>query len=199
MPRPKRKQVQASDGWTVVAGSGSSSARGNDEAEQLRDSRPTRLVNGMTLEKLIGEFEKMENRWKGTSCANNVGKMLNLREWSVGEAICVGIGSFSLDWDHRYRSLWQLTLFMAVVKSCAEIHDPKRMKTCHLADEKNQYEPITQTSLYTLKNPPSHLSTSLSCLPSPSTCPPPVSKPKSPTHHSCTRPLWTGTSFSRSS
>ncbi|KAF2646318.1 hypothetical protein P280DRAFT_475225 [Massarina eburnea CBS 473.64] len=114
MARAKRNQVQAGDGWTVVAGSGGAKA---DEAEQLRDARPTRTVNGLTVEKLAGEFKKMEKQWRGSACAKNLEKTLSLRDWTVKEAVCIGIGSFSLDWDHRYRSLWQLVLFMAVVRT----------------------------------------------------------------------------------
>ncbi|KAF2439101.1 hypothetical protein P171DRAFT_131722 [Karstenula rhodostoma CBS 690.94] len=111
--REKRKQVQSSDGWTVVSG-----GRANDSAQtsQLQTARPTRTVNGLTEEKLLDELHTMERKWVKTSCAKNLARMLGLRDWTVREAVCIGIGSFSIDWDHRYRSLWQLVLFRAVVK-----------------------------------------------------------------------------------
>lgn len=58
----------------------------------------------------------MERKWTSTSCARTLSRMLSLRSWSVASAICIGIGSFSLDWEHRYRSLWQLVLFRAVLR-----------------------------------------------------------------------------------
>jgi hypothetical protein len=116
MARAKRTQVQAGDGWTVVAGSGS--AKEEISGETLRDARPTRTVDGITVSKMCEEFSSMETQWKNTACAKHLAKMLSLRDWSVKEAVCIGIGSFSLDWQHRYRSLWQLVLFMAVVKTC---------------------------------------------------------------------------------
>ncbi|PVH94866.1 hypothetical protein DM02DRAFT_618290 [Periconia macrospinosa] len=113
MARAKKKQVQTDDGWTVVAGSGS--ARDDEgSSDQLQDARPQKVVNGLTVEKLVDEFRDMEKRWKKTSCARNLDKMLSLKDWSVRNAVCIGIGSFSLDWEHRYRSLWQLVLFTAV-------------------------------------------------------------------------------------
>lgn len=113
--REKRKQVQSGDGWTVVSG-----GRANDGAQtsQLRSARPTQTVNGLTEENLLDELTAMERKWEKTSCAKNLARMLGLRDWTVKEAVCIGIGSFSIDWDHRYRSMWQLVLFRAVVKIC---------------------------------------------------------------------------------
>lgn len=113
--RVKRKQVQSEDGWTVVAGSSSGRAKVNVKP---LGSRPTRTVDGLTAEKLANEFKDMEKRWQKTSCAKNLDKMLRLGDWTVNEAVCIGIGSFSLDWEHQWRSMWQLVLFMAVVKIC---------------------------------------------------------------------------------
>jgi hypothetical protein len=111
--RVKRKQVQSEDGWTVVAGSGSNAPPSTSKA---RDARPTRVVDGLTVEKLAAEFKDMEKRWRKSACAKNLEKMLELRDWSVTGAVCIGIGSFSLDWEHRWRSMWQLVLFVGVVE-----------------------------------------------------------------------------------
>jgi hypothetical protein len=110
--REKRKQVQSDDGWTVVSG-----GRTKDDAQtaQLQSARPTRTVGGLTEEKLLDELSTMERKWEKTSCAKNLARMLSLRDWTVKEAACIGIGSFSIDWEHRYRSMWQLVLFRVVV------------------------------------------------------------------------------------
>ncbi|KAF9736514.1 hypothetical protein PMIN04_006242 [Paraphaeosphaeria minitans] len=112
--RERRKQVQSDDGWTVVSG-----GRANDGAQtsQLQSARPTRVANGLTEEKLLDELQAMQRKWEKTSCAKNLARMLGLRDWTVQGAVCIGVGSFSLDWDHRYRSLWQLVLFRAVVET----------------------------------------------------------------------------------
>lgn len=111
--REKRQKVQNDDGWTVVSGG---RVKEGKVVEQPRTSRPARIVNGLNEEKLCDEFNAMEKKWAKTSCAKNLDRMLGLRDWTVKRAVCIGIGSFSIDWDHRYRSLWQLALFRAVVK-----------------------------------------------------------------------------------
>jgi hypothetical protein len=119
--RVKRKQVQSGDGWTVVASSGSNASPASSQAQ---DARPKRTVDGLTAEKLAAEFRDVEKRWQKSSCAKNLDKMLKLRSWTVKEAVCIGVGSFSLDWEHRWRSMWQLMLFMAVVRVCKYITTP---------------------------------------------------------------------------
>ncbi|KAF2264165.1 hypothetical protein CC78DRAFT_580673 [Lojkania enalia] len=113
--RVKRRQVQAGDGWTVVT------HRSNEEkvgqsTEALQHAKPTRVVAGLTIERLREDFEKLEGRWRDTECAVQVVEMLRKRDWDVHDAVCIGIGSFSLDWEHRFRALWQLVLFRAVVR-----------------------------------------------------------------------------------
>jgi hypothetical protein len=116
--RVKKKHVQSEDGWTVVAGSGSRTDSSHHDAsiKKAKDVRPTRIVPGLTVEKLVAELKDMEKRWRRSSCARTLENMMRLRDWRVDKAACIGIGSFSLDWEHRYRSLWQLVLFMDVVK-----------------------------------------------------------------------------------
>ncbi|KAF2252051.1 hypothetical protein BU26DRAFT_561828 [Trematosphaeria pertusa] len=111
--RVKRKHIQAGDGWTVVTHSAASRRSGEDGA---RDARPTRIVEGLTVEKLLDDLRKMEARWRETTCAQQLERVLQKRTWDVNEAVCIGIGSFSLDWEHRHRSMWQLALFLATVK-----------------------------------------------------------------------------------
>lgn len=116
--RVKRRQVQASDGWTVVthASGHSRGSGGNGEKMVLQEARPSRVVEGLTVATLIDEFGKCEKRWRDTECAKQVEAIFARRKWDIQEAICIGIGSFSVDWEHRYRSMWQLVLFMAVVE-----------------------------------------------------------------------------------
>jgi hypothetical protein len=127
--RQRRKQIHSDDGWTVVAGG---RADKNDEANKLQSSRPVGTAAGLTLDKLLCELDAMERKWKNSSCAKTLDRMLSLREWKVQQAVCIGIGSFSIDWDHRYRSLWQLVLFRAVIQSCMYA---KLFKGCRLTHE----------------------------------------------------------------
>ncbi|KAF2681777.1 hypothetical protein K458DRAFT_308721 [Lentithecium fluviatile CBS 122367] len=118
--RVKRKQVLGEDGWTVVSGTGSNAS---PEDSRARDARPTRIVDGLTVQKLASEFKHLEKRWQRTTCARTLENMLSLKDWKVEQAVCIGVGSFSVDWEHRWRSLWQLVLFVAVVKILQQ-HDP---------------------------------------------------------------------------
>jgi hypothetical protein len=121
--RVKRRQVQASDGWTVVTHTESGRAKQNEEI--LEGSRPRALVPGLTVDKLGLEFRELEKRFRDTACARLLKGMLECRiivgeeqdnDEGVENAVCIGIGSFSIDWEHRWRALWQLVLFLFVVK-----------------------------------------------------------------------------------
>jgi hypothetical protein len=110
--RVKRKEVQGEDGWTVVTHGLSSMSLNKQDAGSL----PSQVVEGLTAEKLQKEFNKLQERWEDTILAKQVETSLGGREWGVKEAVCIGIGSFSRDWTHRWRSLWQLVLFVGVVE-----------------------------------------------------------------------------------
>jgi hypothetical protein len=77
---------------------------------------PTDTVEGLTAERLLQDFNNRTERWKASACAQQLEGALEKREWDVAEAVCIGIGSFSRDWEHRHRAMWQLVLFISVVK-----------------------------------------------------------------------------------
>ena len=118
--RVKRKEVQSDDGWTVIThGLASISLDGNGKKETVAGSLPTRIVEGLTAEKLLDDFRLLQERWEDTLLSKQVKEIVEKRsadgKWGVEEAVCIGIGSFSRDWAHRWRSLWQLVLFVDVV------------------------------------------------------------------------------------
>lgn len=109
-----------SKGWRTKkqpASSPPANARPQKDA-RLQSERPKRIVAGLNVEKLAEEFAGMEKRWERTACSAHVQRILRKRKWNIGSAVCIGIGSFSIDWEHRYRSMWQLVLFIAVVRQC---------------------------------------------------------------------------------
>ncbi|KAI4664138.1 uncharacterized protein J4E79_003639 [Alternaria viburni] len=117
--RVKRKEVQSEDGWTVIThGLASISLDGKGKKEADAGSLPTRIVEGLTAEKLLDDFRLLQERWDDTLLAKQVKEIVEKRsahgKWGVEEAVCIGIGSFSRDWAHRWRSLWQLVLFVDV-------------------------------------------------------------------------------------
>ena len=120
--RVKRQQVASDDGWTVITHgvSGLSLDKGADISEnnagnKSAHSLPVRTVFGMTPESLLADFKKLQQRWVDTACAEHVARLLADKTWDVTDAVCIGIGSFSRDWEHRHRALWQLVLFLDVV------------------------------------------------------------------------------------
>jgi len=82
-------------------------------------------VDGLTAATLLSDFKARQERWKTTDCSKQVRNLMEKRGCPVEEAVCIGIGSFSRDWEHRHRSLWQLVLFVHVVEQlrtqCPEI------------------------------------------------------------------------------
>lgn len=131
--RVKRQQVASDDGWTVITHglSGLSLDKGEktdaDNSDNAGDkpkySLPTRTVSGMTPESLMVDFRKLQQRWDDTACATHAARLLADRAWDVTDAACIGIGSFSRDWEHRHRALWQLVLFLDVVgKRMSDLH-----------------------------------------------------------------------------
>lgn len=122
--RVKRKEVEAEDGWTVVTHGLSNLSIGKDGekcgcgSEKVAGALPTDVVHGLTAEKLMGDFKKLQERWEDTSVAKQIEEILNTRHCNIDSAVCIGIGSLSRDWAHRWRSLWQLVLFVNVVTRC---------------------------------------------------------------------------------
>lgn len=126
--RVKRKKVQASDGWTIVTHSESTGDVNGKQEGLLHDARITKMVDGLTVPKMLELFEGMTGRWKETTCAKGVEETIRKRTWNVREALCIGIGSFSLDWEHRHRSMWQLVLFVDVVGMGMHLKFPQKLR-----------------------------------------------------------------------
>lgn len=79
---------------------------------------PVNIVEGMTVEKLSLEFKNLQEKWDDSTVARQIERILKEKEMNgkVNQAVCIGIGSFSRDWTHRWRSMWQLVLFHFVIQ-----------------------------------------------------------------------------------
>jgi hypothetical protein len=123
--RVKRQQVDTEDGWTIIThglsnlsvGNGKKNVRGGRDIPQA-GSMPTDVVQGLTAERLYLDFQNRTEKWKTTACAKHLEDLLAREKENPTEAVCIGIGSFSRDWEHRHRAMWQLVLFMGVVSHC---------------------------------------------------------------------------------
>ncbi|KAL7772704.1 hypothetical protein CFE70_002665 [Pyrenophora teres f. teres 0-1] len=119
-------------------GQGKAKAKGEGKDDGKKNSMFTLpdVVSDITPDKLLAEFKGLQRRWAEFGVARQIdgifggnagggdveggeeddGKDSGEKEdWDIREAICIGIGSFSRDWVHRWRSLWQLVLFVHVV------------------------------------------------------------------------------------
>jgi hypothetical protein len=120
--RVKRQEVQGEDGWTVITHGLSKVSIGKESARKtakdeprVAGSLPTKTVEGLTAENLHADFKKLQERWKDTAVARQLDKVIGKGTLDVEKAVCIGIGSFSRDWDHRHRSMWQLVLFLDTI------------------------------------------------------------------------------------
>lgn len=121
--RVKRQEIENEDGWTVIT-HGMGKLGVNDKTSQSKKNSelkvagqlPSTIVKDLTAEKLLSEFKALQERWKDTPVAKQIQELASTKQWVIPGAACIGIGSFSRDWAHRYRSLWQLVLFVDVVR-----------------------------------------------------------------------------------
>lgn len=104
------------DGWTVVT-RGMSRVKLHDRHAD-GSGAPPQIIPSLTAAKLRDEIAAMQMRWRDCAVARQVEELVNdaRKSRDVRTAVCVGIGSFARDWTHRYRSLWQLVLFLDVVR-----------------------------------------------------------------------------------
>jgi hypothetical protein len=121
--RVKRQEVQGEDGWTVITHGLSKVSIGKESGRKISKdeprvagSLPTKTVEGLTAENLFADFKKLQERWEDTAIARQLGEIISKETVDVENAVCIGIGSFARDWDHRHRSMWQLVLFLDTIR-----------------------------------------------------------------------------------
>ena len=71
------------------------------------------------MEKMREEHEKIKARWVDSEHRRKVYEGLEKRRsgdcWDVKKAVCIALGSPSMDWHLRMRSVWQFALFADVL------------------------------------------------------------------------------------
>lgn len=130
-PRVKRQEVQSEDGWTVIThGLSKVSLQSNSKTKKPKKDAagvlPTQIVKDLTLQKLHADYDKLHAKWFDTACATQVTDLAEKMPL-IDTAVAIGIGSFSRDWEHRWRSLWQLVLFEDIVQHLPHIKKPIAM------------------------------------------------------------------------
>jgi hypothetical protein len=118
--RVKRQEIESEDGWTVITHGMSKINLDSKKDKKVAGALPNKTVTGITASKLLSELEKLQERWKDSAVARQIGELLSGKSWDIHEAACIGIGSFSRDWEHRWRSMWQLVLFIDIIQLLKE-------------------------------------------------------------------------------
>jgi hypothetical protein len=127
--RVKRQHVQSEDGWTIITHGLSKVALDPSKAKkEVAGVLPGKTVEDLTPSKLVSEFERLKDRWNENIVAAQISDLVGRKIWDVDTAVCIGIGSFSRDWEHRWRSLWQLVLFMDIIRHLKNSN--KELKVC---------------------------------------------------------------------
>jgi hypothetical protein len=132
--RVKRREVESGDGWTVITHGLAGLKVGENKRENRKGNAkggkksvagqvPNSTVKDLTAEKLLAEFELLQERWVGCPVARQMQDLFGKRKKFVKHAVCIGIGSFARDWEQRWRSLWQLVLFVHVIRLLGNDND----------------------------------------------------------------------------
>ncbi|KAH0007053.1 hypothetical protein KCU78_g11978, partial [Aureobasidium melanogenum] len=112
---PKRIISETEDGWsrvehTVPTRYGSTPVVGS--------SLPS-VDRSLTVQKLLDEHTRCKQQWVESEARRWLQQLLarQMAEggWSLNKAVCVALGSPSLSWANRLRSVWQLVMFMDLV------------------------------------------------------------------------------------
>jgi hypothetical protein len=112
---PKRIISESEDGWSRVEHT-VPSRYGN--TPPIDSSLPS-VDRSLTVQKLLDEHNRCKKQWVDSEARRWLQQLLarQMAEagWSLNKAVCVALGSPSLSWANRFRSVWQLVLFMDLV------------------------------------------------------------------------------------
>lgn len=122
-PKPKKAVLDAGDGWSRVE----YGYRTDSQGGTLRSNIMMPPVDKeLSVQKMKEEHEKILGRWRGSEHRNAMVRELEKRRpsegkegeskgWGVSKAVCIALGSLSMEWHVRIRSVWQFAFFMDVV------------------------------------------------------------------------------------
>lgn len=112
---PKRIISESEDGWSRVERT-TPSRYGSTPTV---DSSLPPVDRSLTVQKLLDEHIRCKKQWVKSEARQWLQQLLARqmaeRGWSLNKAVCVALGSPSLSWANRLRSVWQLVMFMDVV------------------------------------------------------------------------------------
>lgn len=125
-PNTRKAVLDLGDGWSRVE----YGHRTDEEGGSMRPLITLPPVDkDLTVEKMQEEHEKALRKWRDTDQRKRVVAELERRRpkngkvidgvasegWGVKKALCVALGSLSVEWHTRARSVWQFAFFMDLV------------------------------------------------------------------------------------
>ena len=112
---PKRVISESEDGWSRVERTTPS----RYGSTPVVDSSLPPVDRSLTVQKLLDEHTRCKQQWAECEARRWLQQLLVRqvaeRGWSLNKAVCVALGSPSLSWANRLRSVWQLVMFMDLV------------------------------------------------------------------------------------
>jgi hypothetical protein len=124
---PKRIIAESEDGWSRVERT-TPSRYGSTPV--VNSSLPP-VDRSLTVQKLLDEHTRCKQQWVDSEARRWLQQLLTRQMaeggWSLNKAVCVALGSISLSWANRLRSVWQLVMFMDVVDIGRVMHIWRRM------------------------------------------------------------------------
>jgi hypothetical protein len=111
----KRVISQSEDGWSRIE---RTAPTRHGVSATIREELPP-VDRSLTVQKLLEEHEKCKRQWVESDARQWLQQLL-MRQmdkggWALNKAVCVALGSLSLAWANRSRSVWQLVMFMDLV------------------------------------------------------------------------------------
>ncbi|KAI5247159.1 hypothetical protein E4T43_02163 [Aureobasidium subglaciale] len=112
---PKRVISESEDGWSRVE---RTAPTRHGKTPLVQEALPP-VDRTLTLEKLLDEHKRCKQQWVDSEARRWLQQLLarQMTEggWSLNKAVCVALGSPSLSWANRLRSVWQLVMFMDLI------------------------------------------------------------------------------------
>lgn len=112
---PKRIISETEDGWSRVE----HTAPTRYGSTPVVGSSLPAVDRWLTVQKLLDEHSRCKRQWVESEARRWLQQLLARQTpeggWSLNKAVCVALGSPSLSWANRLRSVWQLVMFMDLV------------------------------------------------------------------------------------
>lgn len=112
---PKRIISETEDGWSRVE----HTAPTRYGSKPVVTSSLPAVDRSLTVQKLQDEHSRCKQQWIESEAGRWLQQLLARQMpeggWPLNKAVCVALGSPSLSWANRVRSVWQLVMFMDLV------------------------------------------------------------------------------------